>query len=87
MVRRAQKRVLDMRMRLILFQGTETTASVTKETARDFCYAMGHGAVLGTGTGKCALVFGNGGVGSWMLRNHEKGSWTSISDKNSCVYH
>lgn len=40
----AQKCVLDMRMRLILFQGQKSLAFVTEETARDFCTLWGHGA-------------------------------------------
>lgn len=90
-VRSVQKCVLDMRMGLILFQGTEITCICDPRNSQRlvsaFCTPWGMELCWGPKTGTCALVFGNGGVGSWILRNHDKVSLTSISDKNSCIHH
>lgn len=69
-------------------QGTEIICRCSQRNmCQRFLSSVSHGRgarKLGTGAG--VSVFRNDGAGSWILRNYEKVSLTSISDPNSDIH-
>lgn len=64
---------------------------ICRRSQRNMCQrpssAVGHeGSARRLGTGTGVLVFRNDGAGSWILRNYEKVSLTSISDTISGIH-